>query len=121
MATSLADRPGAHVLDLTSSHELAKLDGRMEILDAQLDALGRLDELNEAIQFAPTVQAAAATLRQEPFNYSREQAKAVLEMPMSWQCEEVAEKLRAERKVLLARRPIVLQQPAEAASANWFG
>ena len=121
MAMSVADRPGAHVLDLTSSNELAKLDGRIEILDAQLDALGRLDELNEAIQFAPTVQAAAATLRQDPFGYSREQVKAVLEMPMSWQCDEVAEKLRAERRALLSRRPIVLQQPTDAASANWFG
>lgn len=121
MAMFVADQPGAPVLDLTTSRELAELEGRLNIVEAQLDALRRLEQVNKVIQFAQTMQSAAAALRQEPFGYSSEQAKAVLEMPMSYQCAEAINKLRAERQDLVARRSSIRQNSIEAASANWFG
>jgi DNA gyrase/topoisomerase IV subunit A len=121
MAMTVADQPGAFVLDLTTSRELAELEGRLHALEAQLDALGRLEQVNKVIQFSQNKQCAAVALQHEPFGYSAEQAKVVLAMPMSWQCADTADQLRAERKGLLARRASICQTPTEASSANWFG
>lgn len=121
MAMSVADQPGAFVLDLTRSRELAELEGRLHVLEAQLDALGRLEQVNRVIQFSQNKQRAAEALQHEPFGYSAEQAKGVLEMPMSSQCADAIEELRAQRKSLLARSGSIRQTPKEATSANWFG
>jgi hypothetical protein len=121
MAMSVADQPGAFVLDLTPSRELAELEGHLHVLEAQLDALGRLEQVNRVIQFSQNKQRAAEALQHEPFGYSAQQAKGVLEMPMSWQCADAIEELRAQRKSLLARSGSIRQTPKEATSANWFG
>jgi DNA gyrase/topoisomerase IV subunit A len=124
--TSAFHQLGAQVVDLTSagvsdpSLELAELEKRLHVLEGLLDALGRLDQVNKAIQLANNRQEAFAALQQGPFRYSREQAKAVLEMPMALQCFEAASELRAEQ-VELARRASKLNRAAEVLPANWFG
>jgi DNA gyrase/topoisomerase IV subunit A len=116
--------PGAHVLDLTavgSSRELTEIDGRLHVLEGLLDALGRIEDVNRTIQLTANKRAAAAALQQEPFGYSERQAEAVLEMPMSWQCAESSQRLRAEHTNLAARRAEVREKVSEILSLHWFG
>jgi DNA gyrase/topoisomerase IV subunit A len=117
------DQPGA-VLDLTSpglSSELAELENRLHVLRGLLDALGRLDELNKAIQFARDKYSAIDVLQQEPFGYSHQQANAILQMPMSWQASDEVQRLRQERDCLATRRIGLQERVAEALSLHWFG
>ena len=115
---------GAHAVDLTSSsssREPVEPERRLHAVDGLLDALGRLDQVNRAIQSASTKHAAVATLQQEPFHYTREQAVAIVEMPMSSQCAEAADRLRRERDRLVARRAPESDPAAELLPASWFG
>lgn len=121
---SVTGGPGAHVLDLTAvgpSRELTEIDGRLHILEGLLDALGRVQDVNRALQFAANRRAALVALQQEPFEYSERQAEAVLDMPMSWQCADAAQRLRAERDSLASRRAEVRERISEILSLHWFG
>ena len=112
------------VVDLTTaglSNELAELEGRLHVLRGLLDALGRLDELNKAVQFARDKYSAAGVLEQEPFGYSRQQAEAILGMPVSWQTSDEVERLRQERDRLTNRRVSLREQVAEILALHWFG
>jgi len=124
MAASVTGGPGSHVLDLAavgSSRELSEIDGRLHILEGLLDALGRIDDVNRAIQLTANRRAAVAALQQEPFGYTEPQAEAVLEMPMSWQCAEGSQRLKAEHDSLRARRAEVRERVSEFLSLHWFG
>lgn len=115
---------GAHAVDLTSSRssrELTELERRLHVIEGLLDALRRIDQVNQAIQSAYTRHAAIAALQQEPFRYTREQAKAVLEMPLGSQCPEAIDELRRERDRLVARRAPQPDLTAELLPASWFG
>ena len=112
------------VLDLSSpglSAELAELEGRLGELTALLDALSRLDKVNEAIQFSDGRQSALEALQEEPFGYSAEAAEIILDLPMSWQSGEQAEELRNERVQLAARRASLREHVAEVLALHWFG
>ena len=121
MAVSGTVHLGAHPVDLTSSGSSRELESRLHVVEGLLDALGRLDQVNKVIQLSNSRHAALAALQQEPFRYTREQAKAVLEMPMSSQCAEAAGELRRERDRLVVRHAPEPDLAAEALPANWFG
>jgi DNA gyrase/topoisomerase IV subunit A len=124
MATfGLGGEVGA-VLDLTSpqlSSELAEIDERIQVLTGLIDAHGRLEEVNEVIRFCTDPRSALLALQQEPFGYSRCQAQAVLDMPMSWQAAEIGDALRQERAELASRRAGLREQVAEILALHWFG
>jgi len=112
------------VLDLTSpglSSELAELEGRLQVLNGLLDALSRLDQVNQVIQFSRDRNSALVELQQEPFGYSSQGAEAVLDMPMSWQTGEQADQIRQERDRLSARRASLREHVAEMLALHWFG
>jgi DNA gyrase subunit A len=112
------------VLDLNSpglSIELAELEGRLQVLTGLLDALSRLNEVNQVIQFSGERNTALVALQQEPFCYSNREAEAVLDMPMSWQTGEHANHLRQERDHLTERRASLRQHVAEGLALHWFG
>jgi DNA gyrase/topoisomerase IV subunit A len=118
------DDPGSAVLDLTTtglSSELAELEGRLHVIRGRLDAVSRLNEVNQAIQLAADRWAATVSLQQEPFGYSLKQAEAILEMPMSWQCLDQAERLSQERDCLAAQAARVREHIAEVLALHWFG
>jgi len=121
---SVTGGPQAHVVDLAavgSSRELSEIDSRLHVLEGLLDAHGRLQDVNRAIQLSTNKRGALVALQQEPFGYSERQAEAVLEMPLSWQCAEVGEHLRAEHDHLSARRAEVREKVSEVLSLHWFG
>jgi DNA gyrase subunit A len=112
------------VLDLNSpglSIELAELEGRLQVLTGLLDALSRLNEVNQVIQFSGDRNTALVALQQEPFGYSNREAEAVLDMPMSWQTGEHANHLHQERDHLTERRASLRQHVAEGLALHWFG
>jgi DNA gyrase/topoisomerase IV subunit A len=112
------------VLDLVSpglSRELSELEGRLRVLNGSLDALSRLPEVNEVIQFSRDRASALVALQEEPFCYSTEEAEAILDMPMSWQSGEHAEDMRKEREVLTARRASLREHVADGIPHDWFG
>jgi DNA gyrase/topoisomerase IV subunit A len=116
--------PGGSVLDLTApglSSELAELEARLHVIRGLLDASCRLDEVNHAVQLASDRRVATFSLQQEPFRYSRQQAEAILAMPLSWQCTDEAERLRQERDCLATRRARLREQLAEMLALHWFG
>jgi DNA gyrase/topoisomerase IV subunit A len=120
----LAEEPTAAVLDLTSpalSNELAELDGRLHVLQGLLDASERLADVNKTIQFCPDKFSALVALQNEPFGYSRRQAEAVLDMPMSWQTAEEVARLQAELDLLTERRANLREHVAEVLALHWFG
>lgn len=122
-ALSTAEDSGA-VLDLTTpqlSSELAEIERRLHVLRGLLDAHGRLAEVNEAVQFAHSRQAAMVALQLDPFSYSREQAEAVLDMPVSWQSADEGGRLRAEWDLVAARRAALREQVTEVLALHWFG
>jgi DNA gyrase/topoisomerase IV subunit A len=86
-----------------------------------LDALARLHEVNKIVQFSRDRDAAVAALQEEPFRYSRAQADGVLDMPVSWQTSDEAERLRSERDQLLTRRASLHEHVTEVLSLHWFG
>jgi DNA gyrase/topoisomerase IV subunit A len=128
-ASSLSDEPLGGVLDLNNpvrASQLAELEERLHIVKGLLDALGRLDELNKVVQFSSDRFSALVALQHEPFTYSRQQAEAVLDMPVSWQTSDEAERLRAEHDKLLARRArlrehVTDEQVTEVSDLHWFG
>jgi DNA gyrase subunit A len=112
------------VLDLNSpglSTELAELEGRLQVLTGLLDALSRLPQINELIQFSDDRYSALVALQQEPFGYSNREAEAVLDMPMSWQTGEHAAHMRQERDHLTERRASLRQHVSEVLALHWFG
>ena len=112
------------VLDLNSpglSIELAELEGRLQVLTGLLDALSRLNQINQVIQFSGDRNTALVALQQEPFGYSTREAEAVLDMPMSWQTGEHADHMRQERDHLTERRASLRQHVAEVLALHWFG
>ena len=118
------DDQGSAVLDLTApglSSELAQVDSRLHVLSGLLDAVSRLDEVNHTIQLAGDKGTATVCLRQEPFRYSLRQAEAILDMPMSWQCSDAADRLRQERDLLATRRARLRDHIAEVLTHHWFG
>ncbi|MGO9659594.1 MAG: hypothetical protein ACLQVK_04880 [Acidimicrobiales bacterium] len=116
--------PGSTVLDLTAtglSSELAELESRLHVIRGRLDAMSRLHEVNQAIQLAVDRRAAIVSLQQEPFGYSLKQAEAILEMPMSWQCLDQAERLSRDRDCLADQAARVREHIAEVLAHHWFG
>lgn len=112
------------ILDLTTpqlSSELTELEQRLHVLRGLLDAHSRLGELNRAVQFAPSRHAARMALQNEPFGYSRDQAEAILDMPVSWQAADEAERLRAEHDMVAARRASLREHVTEVLALHWFG
>ncbi|MGA3220890.1 MAG: hypothetical protein ABSE77_17740 [Acidimicrobiales bacterium] len=119
-----ADDPGSAVLDLTTpglSSELAELDSRLHVVRGLLDAVSRLNEVNQTIQLAGDRRDASFSLQQEPFWYSLKQAEAILDMPMSWQCLDQAERLGQERDCLAAQAARLREHIAEVLALHWFG
>jgi len=120
----LAEEPAPTVLDLTSpvlSSELAELEDRLHVVNGLLDALGRVNEVHKVVQFSPARPQALIALQEEPFSYTKRQAEAVLDMPMSWQASEGAERLRSERDHLMSRRAGLREHVTEVLSLHWFG
>jgi DNA gyrase subunit A len=123
-AFSLTDEPVDAILDLTTpalSNELSELEARLHVVHGLLDALGRINEVNKVVQFSRDRYSALVTLQNEPLGYSRQQAEAVLDMPMSWQTSDEAERLRAERDHLRARRAAMREHVSEVLTFHWFG
>jgi len=119
--SSTVGQQRARVVDLTVPvSSRADSEQRFHVLCGLLDALERIEDVNKAIQSAPDKRSAVMALRREPFGYSVEQAQAILDMPMSWQCADTSGHLREERDALAGRRqPAVYEQPD--LSFHWFG
>lgn len=112
------------VLDLTTaqlSQELGKVEGRLHILRALLDALGRIEQVNQTVQFCPSRDAAMEALCHEPFRYTPDQALAVLNLPLSAQGTEEIQRLRQEYDQLAAERATMRESVTEVISLHWFG
>lgn len=123
-AFSVTDEPAGAVLDLTSpalSTELSEIEARLHVLRGLLDAWGRLQEVNKTIQFCGDRYSALMALQHEPFSYSRQQADAILSMPMSWQSADEAARLRTEHDQLADRKANLREHVAEVLSLHWFG
>jgi len=119
-----AEDPGVAVLDLTApglASELSQLEARLHVLRGLLDAVSRLGEINQSIQLASDRRDAVVSLQQEPFGYSRKQAEAILDMPMSWQSADQADRLRHERDSLATRGGRLREHIAEMLALHWFG
>jgi DNA gyrase/topoisomerase IV subunit A len=112
------------VLDLSTpqlSNELAELDTRIHVVEGLIDAHSQLERVNSALQFARDRQTALVALQHEPFGYTRQQANAILDMPMSWQSPERRQRLMAERDELAARRAGLRERVSEVLALHWFG
>ncbi|MGH9107649.1 MAG: hypothetical protein ACRDZX_17830 [Acidimicrobiales bacterium] len=123
-AFSLVDEPAGAVLDLTSpalSSELAQIEDRLHVLRGLLDAAGRLGEINKVVQFSGDRGSALVALQQAPFGYSRQQAEAILDMPIGAQAAEELGQLRNERDHLAERRAGLREHVAEVLALHWFG
>ena len=116
-------RAGA-MLDLTSPDyviELTELEGRLHVLRGLLDVSSRFPELNETIQYAHDRESALDALQHEPFDYSYQQAEAILSMPMGWQSAAEVDQLRDERDRLASRRLNLQENATEELAFHWFG
>lgn len=123
MTAFTQDHHGA-VLDLTTAHlsnELAEVEGRLEVLRGLLDALARVDEVHQTVQFSMSREAALEALRHEPFRYSTLQAEAVLNLPIGAQTADDVQRLRQEYDQLSAKRANMRQHVTEVLSLHWFG
>lgn len=123
MAPFIVGDTGA-VLDLTTpqlSSELAELDARIHVVEGLIDAHSQLERVNKALQFARDHQTALIALQHEPFGYTRQQASAILDMPMSWQSAEKRQRLKAERDELVTRRAGLRERVSEVLALHWFG
>ena len=112
------------VLDLTSPPlptDLAQVERRLHVLRGLLDALGRIDQVNQAIRCSLTRESALQGLAREPFLYSPEQAKAILSLPLSAQSGEEGKLLRQEYEKLSSRRARLREHVAEVTEFHWFG
>jgi DNA gyrase/topoisomerase IV subunit A len=112
------------IVDLTSpdlSRELAKIDERIHVLNGLLDALSRSTEVNGAVLISVDRSSALRALQAPPFSYTQKQARAVLEMPVGWQCIEQVETLRKERDQLASQRSSIANRVSEALALHWFG
>jgi DNA gyrase/topoisomerase IV subunit A len=125
----MAELPGTEphagaMLDLTSPDyviELTELEGRLHVLRGLLDVSSRLPQLNETIQYAHDRESALDALQHEPFDYSYQQAEAILNMPMGWQSAAELDHLRAERDRLASRRLTLQESATEELAFHWFG
>ncbi len=123
-AFSVAEQARGAVVDLATpafSEELAEVESRLHVLRGLLDARGHLDEINRAVQFVGDKRSALKLLQQPPFGYSCQQARAILEMPMSWQTSDEGERLRQERDRLTRRRATLQERAADLLALHWFG
>jgi len=123
-AFGLTEEPSINVLDLTSpalSSELAELEARLHVLQGLLDALGRVNEVNKLVQSSSDRAQALEALQNDPFDFSRHQAEAILDMPVNWQASDVAERLGAERDQLFTRRAALCNHVTEIFALHWFG
>jgi DNA gyrase/topoisomerase IV subunit A len=120
---AIQGQPNA-VLDLDSdelSSELGEVDRRLHLVRGLADAFGRLDELNVAIQSAPNREAALEALQQAPFEYSRQQATAILDTPIGAQVVERVADFKEELDHLSGRRINLREQVTEVLAMHWFG
>jgi DNA gyrase subunit A len=83
---------------MAGDHEREReaLRGRLHILEALLDALGRMNEVDAVIRSSSDRQAARRALTTEPFNYSEVVANHILDMPVARQTVAGVEELRRE-------------------------
>ena len=112
------------VVDLTSEgapSELAVLDARISVLSGILDAVSRIDVVNQAIQAAADRAGAVAALQAAPFGYSEDQAGAVVDLPMTCQTTGAAGLWAAEKARLLVQRAALVERQAEVTAFHWFG
>jgi DNA gyrase/topoisomerase IV subunit A len=75
------------------------LQERIKILDGILDALGRMDEINRAVQGSLNRIEAREVLLDEPFSYSEMVAAHILDLNVGRQTVAGVEELRRERKL----------------------
>lgn len=123
-AMKTAQQNGGAVVDLAalgSSSDLSRFESRLQVLRGLLDASGRLQEVNEAIQCSTDRHSALLALQSQPFGYSRRQAEAILDMPMSWQSADSTERLRAELDDLASIGEVERERVAEVLALHWFG
>jgi topoisomerase-4 subunit A len=123
-AFGLSDKPDGALLDLTTpelSGQLTALEQRLHVVRGLLDALARMSEVNKVVQFSRSRNSALVALEHDPFGYSRPQAEAVLDMPVSWQASDEIERLRAEHEHLVDRRANLHEEVTEALALHWFG
>ena len=124
MAIPGAVQEATSVLDLTSpslATELRELEGRIQVLDALLDALDRHGQVQRTVQLASDRQSALKALQDPPYYYTQRQAEAVLDMPVAWQCAGEVQRIRSEREALAARRADLRDSAFDTFAFHWFG
>ncbi len=112
------------LVDLTDprlSGELAKVEARLHVLQGILDALGRWAQVNRTVQMSADRFSALRALQARPYSYSQQQAQAVLDMPVGWQCLEHSESLRREYDELTSQRARMSDHVSEMVALHWFG
>lgn len=119
-----SEQSASSFVDLTSPAvpgELAAIEERLHLVQGLLDALARMGDVNKVLRFSKDRASALTALQHDPFKYSRTQADAILDMPVSWQTSDKTEQLRAERDRLLTRRARLHEHVTEALALHWFG
>jgi DNA gyrase/topoisomerase IV subunit A len=101
--------------------ELRDLEGRIQVLDALLDALERQGAVQHTVQLASDRQSALKALQDPPYCYTQLQAEAVLDMPVAWHCTGEVERIRTERQALAARRADLRDNAFDTFAFHWFG
>jgi DNA gyrase/topoisomerase IV subunit A len=85
----------AEAMDDDHTYGLAKT--RLAVLDAVLDALDRMDEINAIVRECPDRVTAQQELMAEPFGYSEFATHHVLDLTVGRQTVQGVEILRQER------------------------
>jgi DNA gyrase/topoisomerase IV subunit A len=83
--------------------EAPQLRDRLHVLDGLLDALGRMEEVNDAIRSSPDRPAAITALQSPPFSYSEVVANHVLDLTVGRQTVAAIEQLQEEREGAVGR------------------
>jgi DNA gyrase/topoisomerase IV subunit A len=83
---------------VTDDAARAALQKRVRILDAILDALDRMDEINRVVRKSQNRMEARKLLLAEPFLYSEVVATHILDLNVGRQTVEGIEEIRRERK-----------------------
>jgi DNA gyrase/topoisomerase IV subunit A len=78
--------------------ERSSLEERVRTLDGVLDALSRLDEINEAVRISKDRIEARSVLVAEPFGYSEVVATHILDLNVGRQTVAGVAELRRERR-----------------------
>jgi DNA gyrase/topoisomerase IV subunit A len=78
--------------------ELSALRQRVRLLDALLDALERMDEINQAVRKSQNRIEARHILMGEPFGYTETVARHILDLSVGRQTINGIEELRRERE-----------------------